>query len=119
MVGIQKTVKFVITFVGIRYDGSISWWADICTIAIVGYFEFTPHIVPACLEFIENPYEMYPVNGSLAKVAGWGLTEVNSLQSPKNSLKLLLFLRILAPAGFCSQLKFQCWTCRLARSRLR
>ena len=61
---------------GIRYDGSISYLADICSVIIVGHFEFQPHIVPACVKFVENISNKYPVNGSMALVAGWGLNEV-------------------------------------------
>ena len=58
-----------------RYDGYISYKVDIATIIIAGYFEYQPHIVPACLNFTEDPAEKYPRNGTKALVVGWGLSK--------------------------------------------
>ena len=59
-----------------RYDGNDKWKADIATILIAGYFEYRPHIVPACLKFEDTDAEKYPKALTLALVAGWGATKV-------------------------------------------
>ena len=59
-----------------RYNGYISYKADIATIVIEGHFEYQPHIAPACLEFVETEAEKYPKNGTYALVAGWGENKV-------------------------------------------
>ena len=57
-----------------RYDGIISNKANIAKIIIEGFFEYQPHIVPACLKFVEA--EKYPRSGTTALIAGWGLNKV-------------------------------------------
>ena len=59
-----------------RYDGYISYKADIATIIIAHHFEYQPHIAPACLQFVESESEKYPKRGAYALVAGWGENKV-------------------------------------------
>ena len=69
-----------------RYDGYVSYKVDIATIIIAGYFEYQPHIVPACLKFSEK--EKYPKKGTKGLVAGWGLSKDTKLGvSPRSFLQ--------------------------------
>ena len=62
----------------------ISERADIASVIIVGYFEYRPHIMPACLKFTKDPAEKYPKLLTLTMVAGWGTTKVGPLRFPLN-----------------------------------
>ena len=74
---------------------------------IVGAFEFTPQIMPACIDLAENPSEKYPKDNILALVAGWGLSKVQSnwtfsdiLQSFDTPVVNLIECKEKAPWGF-------------------
>ena len=52
---------------------------------IEGYFEYAVHIAPACFDFLKNSFESYPMNGTKALVAGFGIIKVRkSLKIPEN-----------------------------------
>ena len=53
-------------------------------IIIKSHFEYQPHIVPACLQFVEA--EKYPRSRTYALVASWGLNKVGLLDFLKDSL---------------------------------
>ena len=59
-----------------RYDGYNSYKANIAKIIIKGYFEYQPHIAPACVKFVKTEAEKYPRSGTTALVAGWGGNKV-------------------------------------------
>ena len=65
-----------------RYEGA--WRADICKVTIDGYFEYQPHILPACYSFFE--YGKQPRPGSIGLIASWTVPMVyNSLNPLSNS----------------------------------
>ena len=54
---------------------------------IVGYFEYQPHIVPACIDLAENHTKKYPKDATMALVAGWGLTKATGYWEPSDILQ--------------------------------
>ena len=48
---------------------------------------YQTHIVPACIEFVEEDSEKYPKDSTLALVAGWGLSNVKGYWAPSDILQ--------------------------------
>ena len=48
---------------------------DICIIVVDGFFEYQPHIAPACVDF-DGIFQKYPTPGTMALVASWGVFKV-------------------------------------------
>ena len=43
--------------------------------------------MPACIDLAENPTEKYPMDGTLALVAGWGLSKARGYWAPSDILQ--------------------------------
>ena len=54
---------------------------------IVGYFEYQPHIAPACIDLAEDPTETYPKDDTMALVAGWGFSKAKGHWAPSDTLQ--------------------------------
>ena len=68
---------------------------------IVGFFDYQPHIAPACIEFIESPSEKYPMDDTMALMAGWGLTKVQGHWA--SSLTLQTFDIPVMNSSYCQE----------------
>ena len=51
------------------------------------FFVYQAHIVPACIEFVEEDSEKYPKDSTMALVAGWGLSKVQGYWAPSPTLQ--------------------------------
>ena len=65
------------------------WRGDICAVVVKEFFVYQTHIVPACIEFVDEDSEKYPKDDTMALVAGWGLSKVQGYWAPSDILQSL------------------------------
>ncbi|XP_053602777.1 modular serine protease isoform X3 [Plodia interpunctella] len=65
-------------YIPTRFRGSASnFMEDLAVLLLSVSFVYKPHIAPVCLDFDENFDHLQLAEGTIGKVAGWGLTDVN------------------------------------------